>query len=167
MRKRISMPYYHQLGQIPHKRHTQFRKPDGGLYQEELVSTEGFSNVYSLVYHVHPPTAVKAVGEPVDVTPKIAVEKNLKHRAFLGYQAPPTDDFLESRKLLFVNKDVYIGVAAPRKSMTDYFYKNSMADELLFIHEGTGILHSPFGQLAFGPGDYLNVPRGTIYQMEF
>ena len=161
------MPHYHALGEIPHKRHTQFRKPDGSLYSEELVSTEGFSSIYSNVYHIHPPTLVDAVGEPVDVRPKVAVQHNLKHRAFMGFRAAPADDFLESRKTLYLNNDCAIGVAAPRKSMTDYFYKNASADEMLFIHVGEGILHSGFGELAFGPGDYLILPRGTIYQMEF
>lgn len=161
------MPHYFSSGKIPHKRHTQFRKPDGTLYSEELVSTEGFSSIYSNVYHIHPPTLVDAVGEPVDVKPKVAVKNNLKHRSFLGFRVPPEDDFLDSRKTLYFNNDCTVGVAAPRKSMTDYFYKNASADEMLFIHVGEGILHSGFGQLAFGPGDYLIVPRGTIYQMEF
>lgn len=161
------MPHYYQLGQIPHKRHTQFRKPDGTLYSEELVSTEGFSSIYSNVYHLHPPTLVEAVGEGRDVTPRIASKVNIKHRAFMGFDVDPVDDFLDSRKTLFVNADCAIGVAAPRHSMQDYFYKNAQADEMLFIHKGTGTMKSGFGDLAFGPGDYLIIPRGTIYQMEF
>jgi len=161
------MPHYYQLGQIPHKRHTQFRKPDGTLYAEELVSTEGFSSIYSNVYHLHPPTLVESVGEGVDVSPRIASKVNIKHRAFMGYNVAPVEDFLDSRKTLFVNSDCAIGVAAPKHSMQDYFYKNAQADEMLFIHEGTGILKSGFGDLAFGPGDYLIIPRGTIYQMHF
>lgn len=161
------MPHYYTLGKIPHKRHTQFRKPNGDLYAEELVSTEGFSNIYTLAYHVYPPTLVKQVGEGVDVAPKVAVRKNLKHRAFMGYRAQPTADFLESRKILFTNNDLHIGVAAPTQSMTDYFYKNSGSDEVLFIHEGTGKLKTAFGEIAFGYGDYLVIPRGVIYQIEF
>lgn len=161
------MPHYYTLGQTPHKRHTQFRKPDGSLYHEELVSTEGFSNVYSLVYHVHAPTLVHKVSEPVSIKPEVAVEENIKHRAFLGFKAPPTDDFLESRKILFTNNDCHVAVAAPKKSMTDYFYKNSQSDEVIFVHEGTGTLKTGFGKLKFGYGDYLVIPRGTIYQMEF
>ena len=161
------MAHYYTLGQIPPKRHTQFRKPDGGLYSEELVGTEGFSSLSSLVYHVHPPTLVLKVGEPRDVAPKIAVEKNLKHRAFLGFQAAPADDFLESRKTLMLNNDLSIAVAAPRHSTTDYFYKNAECDEMLFVHEGSGKLLSGFGEIVFGPGDYLILPRGTIYQIHF
>jgi len=161
------MPVYHSLGEIPHKRHTQFRKPDGSLYAEELVSTEGFSSLYSLVYHCYPPTMVKALGEPYSVEPKIAHAKHLKHTSLLGFNIEPSDDYLESRKPVLVNSDLHISLAAPRKSMTDYFYKNSQADEVIFIHHGTGTLKSGFGNIKFRYGDYLIVPRGTIYQMEF
>lgn len=161
------MPHYYSLGQIPPKRHTQFRKPDGELYAEELVSTEGFSSIYSNVYHLYPPTLVLDVDEGVNVKPEIAVPHNLKHRAFLGFQSEPTDDFLDSRQILFTNSDCHIGVAAPRQSLKDYFYKNAQADEMLFIHKGSGILHSGFGKLKFRPGDYLIIPRGVIYQIEF
>lgn len=161
------MPHYHVSGEIPHKRHTQFRKPDGSLYSEELVSTEGFSSIYSLVYHVHPPTLVKSAAEPYSVRPEIAVEENIKHRAFMGFRAKPTDDFLQSRKILFTNNDLNIAVAAPRQSMKDYFYKNSSSDEMLFVHEGTGVLHTAFGQLRFSYGDYIIIPRGVIYQVSF
>jgi homogentisate 1,2-dioxygenase len=161
------MPHYHTLGQIPPKRHTQFRRPNGELYYEELVSTEGFSSIYSLAYHLYPPTLVESIAAPVDVAPKIAVPKNIQHRSFLGFKVAPTADFLESRKILYTNKDCHIGVAAPQQSMTTYFYKNAQADEMLFIHEGSGTLKTAFGELPFGPGDYLVIPRGVIYQMHF
>ena len=161
------MPVYHNLGQIPAKRHTVFRKPDGNLYAEELVSTEGFSSLYSLVYHCHPPTIVKHLGEPYSVEPKIAREKHLKHTSLIGFNIQPADDFLESRKAILVNSDLHIVLAAPRKSMTDYFYKNSQADEMIFIHEGSGKLKTGFGEIKFAYGDYLIIPRGTIYQIEF
>jgi homogentisate 1,2-dioxygenase len=155
------------MGQIPAKRHTQFRKPNGELYAEELVSTEGFSSLYSLIYHCHPPTLVKQVEEPYDVSPKAAVEKNMKHRSFLTFKTESTDRYLDSRKVLLFNSDVHIGVAAPRKSMTDEFFKNSDADEVLFVHEGSGVLKTIYGQLPFSYGDYLVIPRGTIYQIHF
>jgi homogentisate 1,2-dioxygenase len=161
------MPHYHSLGQIPPKRHTQFRKPDGSLYYEELVSTEGFSNIYSLVYHLSPPTLIERIGMPIDVAPKVAVQKNIQHRSFLGFKVHPTNDYLDSRKILYTNKDCHIGVAAPKHSMKEYFFKNAQADEMLFIHEGTGTLKTPFGDLAFVPGDYLVIPRGIVYQMHF
>lgn len=161
------MPFYHKAGNIPHKRHTQFRKPDGELYAEELVSTEGFSNVYSLVYHTHPPTLVKELGQPYDVQPKIAREKHLKHTSLLGFNISQEDDYLQSRKPVLINEDLHIILAAPRKSMTDYFFKNSQADEMIFIHRGSGVLKSGFGELKFAYGDYLMIPRGTIYQITF
>lgn len=161
------MPIYHTLGTIPHKRHTVFRKPNGELYAEELVSTEGFSSLYSLVYHVHPPTIVKALGEPYSVEPKIAREKHLRHTSLIGFNIAPEDDYLQSRKPVLVNSDLHISLAAPRGRTMDYFYKNSQADEVIFVHEGTGRLKSGFGQIPFAYGDYIVVPRGTIYQMEF
>ncbi len=161
------MPFYHKLGQIPSKRHVQFRKPDGSLYAEELVSTEGFSSVYSLVYHSHPPTLVKAIGEPIDVTPKAAISKNLQNRSFQTFKTKPEADYLQSRKILLFNKDLYVCAAAPQNSMTDYFFKNSDADEIIFVHEGTGVLKTVFGSIAFEYGDYLVIPRGTIYQLTF
>jgi len=161
------MPIYHSLGQIPAKRHTVFRKPDGALYAEELVSTEGFSSMYSLVYHTHPPTIVKELGTPYSVEPKIAREKHLKHTSLLGFNIKPEKDYLESRKIVLVNSDLQISLAAPMESMTTYFYKNSQADEVLFIHKGSGTLHTGFGKIYFKYGDYVVIPRGTIYQIEF
>jgi homogentisate 1,2-dioxygenase len=161
------MPHYHSLGSIPHKRHTQFRKPDGGLYSEQLFSTEGFSNDYSLLYHVHPPTRIIKTEKPVDVSPQIAEEKMLQHRSFEGFNIKPAKDYLESRVPVLVNSDLHIVLAAPKSGNKDYFYKNTDADEMIFIHEGSGVLHTMYGKLDFAYGDYLVIPRGTIYQIEF
>ncbi len=161
------MPIYHSLGQKPAKRHTIFEKPNGGFYYEQLFGTEGFHGMASLLYHTHRPTAVKEVKDPVDVSPKVAFHKSLKSRKFIGFNVAPADDFLESRTALLINSDVHIGVAAPRKSMTDYFYKNADADELLFIHKGSGMLKTLLGSIPFQYGDYLVIPRGMIYQIHF
>ncbi len=161
------MPHYITRGSIPAKRHVQFRKPDGSLYSEQLVSTEGFSNVYSLIYHNHPPTIVSKIDEAISVAPKIAADKNMQHRCYKGFNVKPEADYLQSRKYVLVNKDVYISLAAPQESMKDYFFKNSAADELIFVHEGSGTMHSIFGELKFGYGDYIVIPRGTTYQMQF
>ncbi|RIV35391.1 homogentisate 1,2-dioxygenase [Flagellimonas lutimaris] len=161
------MPIYHKLGKIPQKRHTQFEKPDGSLYYEQLFGTIGFDGMSSLSYHVHRPTQVKEIGEALDVSPKIAVEKNITSRKFIGFDVAPKDDFLEAREPLLVNNDVHVGLAAPRKSVTDYFYKNADADEMLFIHKGTGTLKTFLGNIPFEYGDYLIIPRGMIYQIEF
>jgi homogentisate 1,2-dioxygenase len=161
------MPHYHTLGSIPHKRHTQFRKPDGTLYSEQLFSTEGFSNDYSILYHCHPPTEIISVDEPVSAAPEVAEEKMLKHRSFEGFKIQPAADYLQSRIPVLVNSDVHIVLAAPQKSTTDYFVKNADADEMIFVHEGSGTLKTMYGDLPFGYGDYLVIPRGTIYQIEF
>jgi homogentisate 1,2-dioxygenase len=161
------MPHYYKLGSIPEKRHVQFRKPDGSLYSEQLFSTEGFSNDYSLLYHHYPPTGIIAQDEPVNVQPRIAEEKMLKHRSFEGFNVKPEADYLKSRKPILVNNDCHVVVAAPQQSMTNYFFKNADADEVLFVHEGTGILKTIYGNIEFGYGDYLVIPRGTIYQMHF
>lgn len=161
------MPHYHKLGQFPHKRHTIFRQPNGNLYAEELVSSEGFSNIYSLAYHLYPPTIVEAIGEPYSVAPKIAIDNNMQHRLFLGYEVAPVEDYLAARKFLMVNSDVYISVAAPQKGTEGYFYKNVQADEMLFIHEGKGVVKTMFGSIRFEYGDYVVIPRGVIYQIEF
>ncbi len=161
------MAFYYKQGQIPAKRHTQFRKPDGNLYAEELVSTEGFSNLYSLVYHCNAPTLVKEIGEAYSIAPKAAIEKNLQNRSFLTFKTAPEADYLKSRVYVLFNKDVYLAAAAPQKSMTDYFFKNADADEVIFIHEGSGVLKTVYGQIEFEYGDYLVIPRGTIYQLHF
>jgi len=159
--------HYYKLGDIPKKRHTQFRQPDGSLYKEELFSTEGFSDLHSLLYHCNPPTQIVQVGEPYSVAPKIIEDKQLKHRSLKGWNVAPEDDYIKSRKPLLVNADCKISVAAPKQSMTDYFFKNADADEVLFIHKGDGTLKTMYGNLDFGYGDYVVIPRGTTYQLHF
>lgn len=161
------MPFYHKLGSIPPKRHTQFKKPSGELYYEQLFGTEGFSSFSSLMYHVHRPTMVKAMKEPVDLTPKAAVDKNITSRMIKGFEAAPKDDFLDARTIIMFNNDLNMSVAAPRKSLREYFYKNADADELIFIHKGSGKLRTMLGNIDFEYGDYLVVPRGMIYQIDF
>jgi homogentisate 1,2-dioxygenase len=161
------MPIYHKLGKIPQKRHTQFRKPDGGLYYEQLFGTIGFDGMSSLLYQVHRPTMVKEILTETNVAPKIAVEKSIKARLLQGFDISPVNDFLESRKPLLVNSDIHIGLAAPKKSLREYFYKNADADEMLFIHRGSGTLRTQFGNIPFEYGDYLIIPRGMIYQIDF
>lgn len=161
------MPIYRREGLIPPKRHTVFRQPNGELYHEELFGTEGFSGISSLVYHLHPPTQVLEHGTPWSVRPEIATEDNLQARSYLGMQIQPENDYIRSRKVLFVNDDLHIGLAAPARSMTDSFFKNADADELLFIHQGSGSLKTLYGSIEFEYGDYLVIPRGTVYQLNF
>ncbi|HMT54259.1 MAG TPA: homogentisate 1,2-dioxygenase [Saprospiraceae bacterium] len=160
------MPLYHQLGVIPDKRHVVFRQPNGNLYQEELVGTQGFSGMSSLAYHLHPPTKVKQKDKPYSVIPKVAIENGLDAMSFIGFNVQPEDDFIKSRKTLFVNSAMHIGLAAPKKS-TPYFYKNADADEMVFVHVGSGTLTTMFGSLQFKYGDYIIIPRGTVYKVQF
>ena len=161
------MPFYQTLGNIPHKRHTQFRKENGELYHEQLFGTIGFDGMSSLLYHINPPTMIKEVAGKKDVAPEVAMDKNMEMRSIKGYEVAPKDDFLESRVPVLVNSDCYIELAQPRKSMTDYFYKNADADEVIFIHKGNGVLKTQLGNIPFSYGDYLVIPRGMIYQMHF
>lgn len=163
----FDMPVYHTLGEIPRKRHTVFRKPNGRYYYEQLFGTEGFSGMSSLLYHVCRPTMVRSVSEGRDVGPVAAVSKNITSRMLRGFDVKPTDDFLDSRVVLLFNKDLNISLAAPRKGFRDYFYKNADADEVIFVHKGSGTLRTMLGNIAFGYGDYLVIPRGIIYQLDF
>jgi len=165
--KDIQDMHYYKLGDIPAKRHTQFRKPDGKLYSEQLFSTEGFSNMYSLIYHCNPPTQIVQVGDPVDITPEKIDDKQLKHRSLRGCQVEPEQDYLKSRKPVLVNDDCQLILAAPQQGNRDYYFKNADADEVIFVHVGSGTLRTMYGNLKFGYGDYLVIPRGTIYQMDF
>ena len=160
------MPFYHSLGTIPEKRHVVSRQPDGKLYQEELVGTQGFAGLSSLVYHLYPPTKVRQKGKPYSVKPEIAIENGMNAKSFSGYNVAPEKDYIKSRKTLFVNSAMQIGLAAPMES-TPYFYKNADADELLFVHKGSGVLETMFGSLDFKYGDYVVIPRGTVYQIRF
>ncbi len=161
------MPIYHKLGKFPQKRHTVYKSPSGNHYYEQLFGTEGFSGFSSLLYHVHRPTQVKEIVKSYDVKPKIAIEKNIRAMLLKGFDIKPTADFLESRKAVLLNSDCIIGLAAPQESMKNYFYKNADADELLFIHKGKGTLRTFMGNIPFEYGDYLVIPRGMIYQMDF
>lgn len=161
------MPRYHTLGAIPPKRHTTFEKPDGGLYQEELFGTAGFAGMSSLIYHLYPPTVVTEVKQVKDLSPKVAIDKNMKAMSFKGFSLKPEEDYIESRKILFTNSEMNIGLAAPKSFSKDYFYRNSDADEMLFVHIGSGKLRTMYGNLDFKYGDYLIIPRGVTYQIDF
>ena len=161
------MPRYHSLGAIPKKRHTTFKKGDGTLFQEELFGTAGFTGMSSLIYHHYPPTCVNEFEDPENVRPKIAVEDNMRALSFQGFDIIKEEDYLKSRKTLFVNNDLHIGLAAPKGFSKDYFFKNADADEMIFIHEGSGKLRTMYGNINFKYGDYLVIPRGTTYQIDF
>ena len=161
------MPFYHKLGTIPPKRHTQFRKKDGSLYYEQLFGTIGFDGMSTNSYHEHRPTMVKEIRKQYSVKPKIAKANNIQSYRFRGFQVPPENDYLESRKIVLTNTDCNIILSAPKQSTEDYFYKNTDADEVIFIHKGTGKLRTHLGNIKFKYGDYLIIPRGVIYKLDF
>ncbi|MGB3779414.1 MAG: cupin domain-containing protein [Tunicatimonas sp.] len=160
------MPHYQQHGDIPHKRHTQFRQPNGSLYYEEVIGAEGFSGISSIAYHLHPPTAVVRVDEPVDYAVDYADDKNIIHRHLLGKDMPAGGDWLSGRRYLLGNADVRLALCSPTESM-DYFYRNATCDELVYVHDGQGELLSPLGSVSFTAGDYVHVPRTVTHQWKF
>ena len=160
--------YYHTLGKIPPKRHTQFRQPDGSLYNEEVVSSEGFSGIYSILYHAHPPTRIKQLRDPVPYGAKRVEPYALRQTHLNTSKVEITgDDFLSARKVLLANSDCAIAICSPKQRRMDYFYKNAEGDEVLFVHDGSGALVSPFGRLEIRKGDYVVIPRTVIYRLEF
>src|SRR5262249_34284475 len=158
------MPFYHRLGQLPPKRHTQFRRPDGALYSEELMSTYGFTGASSLLYHHHLPTQVTQL-TPEPATPRAAWPAADRHHHLRTGRLPAARDPIAARTPLLFNGDLAIAVARPAEAM-DGFFRNADGDELYFVHAGAGRLTSLFGELPFGPGDYLAIPRGTTYRLE-
>ena len=161
------MPRYHKLGKIPHKRHTVFKKENGRIHYEQLFGTIGFDGMSSLLYHLHPPTQVSELKGHIDISPKITVEHNMQMRALKGFDIPSHDDFLQSRVPVLTNNDVTLHLSKPTSANENYFYKNVDADEVIFIHHGKGKLKTQLGNIPFFEGDYLVIPRGMIYQMEF
>lgn len=159
------MPYYHRVGEIPHKRHTQFRKKDGGLFREELMGLEGFSSLQSILYHHYLPPRVKKVEDLGPTKPEFVDFGALRHRAFSTEQARLGTDPFTSRIPLLGNNDVTLGISHADRSM-DYFYRNAQSYETWFVHEGEGLFKSQFGNLAFGNGDYIIIPFGTTWKME-
>lgn len=159
------MPSYVREGSVPHKRHIQFRRPDGGLYAEELFSTKGFESVYSLLYHLRPPTATLDVRPWDRAAPTLMANEPLRNRHIKSQELRLSGgDPIESRAPLLGNDDVVISVAQAERPM-EYFYRNTGGDELLFVHRGTGVLETQFGELAYRDHDYLVVPTGTIYRV--
>jgi homogentisate 1,2-dioxygenase len=159
------MPFYHRLGHLPHKRHTQFRKSDGSLYREELMGMEGFSGIQSILYHYHHPTRVKKVEKIGPAQPLYVDFGGLRARQLRTGPLPAGGDAVSSRRVLLGNADVLLGASRPTKSM-DHYYRNAQAYEVWFVHEGKALFRSQFGQLELGPGDYLVVPYGTTWQMQ-
>ena len=158
------MTYYYKLGEIPHKRHTQFRQPDGSLYHEELMGIHGFSGIQSILYHVHPPTRVlrAEVVRPVEIL--YEDQEHLRHRHFRSAQLEAGGDAVDGRVVMMGNQDVVLSVVCPTAPM-HYWYRFAHGDEVLFVHDGTGVLESQFGTLHYRPGDYLVIPTGVMWRL--
>lgn len=157
------MPFYHKLGKIPQKRHVQFRKPDGSLYREEVVGTEGFSGISSILYHIYPPTKVKKILNTEDIGYNKWESGKLRHHHLKTINAPASGDAVSGRKVLMFNNDVSLGICIPTEQM-NYFYKNGEGDEVIFVHEGEGTIESQYGKLDYKYGDYIIIPRGVIHK---
>jgi len=162
------MAYYYKLGQLPPKRHIQFRQPDGSLYAEELVSSKGFSGIYSNLYHIKPPTQVQAVLPPVPC-PVVMSENPALLQTHLNTAGitHTGDDLIDGRTWLMKNADVALAICCPTQRTMDYYYKNGEADEVIYVHDGEGVLYSQFGKLTIRKGDYVVIPRTVIYKLAF
>ena len=160
------MPFYMKLGEIPRKRHVQFRRPDGALYSEELFGTEGFVGPTSTLYHIHPPTQVTGWKKLYDTKPEYVEREIMRMRHIKTAPMTPHGDPVDGRVILLGNSDVEMALCNPARQM-DYHFKNAQGDECLFIHYGSGTLHTMFGTLKFRPKDYVVIPKGAIYRIEF
>ncbi len=160
------MPHYQRIGQVPHKRHTQFRRPDGELYTEEVIGAEGFSGISSIAYHIHPPTIVERIEAPLPWKVEYTDADFLQHRHLQGGDVEPGGDYLTGRRYMMGNSDVRLALALPTDEMT-VFYKNATSDELVYVHDGEGRLESPLGTVEFRQGDYVHVPRTLTHKWTF
>ncbi len=156
------MPMYHTLGNMPHKRHTQFRRPDGKLYTEQLMGSRGFSGRSSLIYHHNMPTQARQIRKIQDCRVTYSDEQGLRHHHFKTKDLKKGGDPVSARVVLLHNNDVSMAIAVPDQKMS-YFYRNGQGDDMYYIHEGTGRIQTIFGELPYRPGDYVVIPRGTTY----
>lgn len=159
------MPYYHRLGEVPHKRHVVFRNESGHLYHEELMGNLGFTGISSLLYHIEPPTRVKEFGRIEPRPPQPAEDPSIRHRHFRTSGFEPGGDVVHDRQVVLYNEDVVLSVARPTRT-AEPFFRNGQFDEMIFVTEGSGVLESQFGKLTYRKGDYLIVPRGVVSRMK-
>lgn len=156
--------FYRQMGKIPHKRHTQFKKGDGSLFREQVMGTKGFSGTQSILYHHYLPTEVLRSELIGKYLPEYEDQAALKHRHLMTDKIQKKGDALKAREYLLGNDDLLIGTAKINQPMKS-FYRNGDGDEMLFIHYGTGVIETMFGTITYRPGDYVMIPIGTIYRV--
>jgi homogentisate 1,2-dioxygenase len=161
------MPYYRSVGQLPRKRHTQFRTPEGGLYAEELMGVEGFAADSALLYHRHLPTAIVAAEAVADADRSTTGNHPLKPRHLrtrdLKWETPAEVDAVHGRRLLLANADVaicFVAATAPSP-----LYRNAAGDELYYVHGGSGTVQTIYGSLRVADGDYLVIPTSCTYRV--
>jgi homogentisate 1,2-dioxygenase len=159
------MAFYVKQGDVPGKRHVVF-KPKGDHTYEELISRQGFADVSSNVYHIYPPSTVVAMGETEALPIELLANATHRNRHLKTFALPTGGDWLHGRRVLATNNDINVVTCEPDENV-DWFYRNAMADELVFVHHGTGTLETMFGDLAFGPGDYVVIPRSVIHRWRF
>ena len=157
------MPFYHALGSMPRKRHTVFRRPDGGLYAEELMGHEGFVGTSSLLYHIYPPTTIKTARKLRDVKWEADDETSLRHRHFRTARATKGGSATLDRAPLLFNSDIAMLYVEPDTN-DSHFYRNSQADEVVYVIEGQGVLESVYGDLPYKPGDYVVLHRNILHR---
>lgn len=157
------MPFYQSKGIIPPKRHTVFKKSDGSLYYEELVSREGFSHMYTNLYHLHMPTRVVEILKFNSIELKRG-DKTHRARHLRTDNIESLGNVIDSRVPLFFNSDLIISKVHADKSM-DFHYRNGHFDELLYVQSGSGDIRTNFGNINFKFGDYIVIPRGVIWKM--
>src|SRR5262245_25688567 len=160
------MPIYHSLGEMPRKRHIQFRRPDGALYYEELIGNKGFVGPSSLLYHIQHPTQVRSVRLVKELPWEADPDHTFRHRHFRTAQLPSQRSITADRVPLLFNQDVAMDIVQPTQE-DDYFYRNAQGDELIFVSDGAGVLETQLGELPFRKGDYLVIPRGILYRFRF
>jgi homogentisate 1,2-dioxygenase len=164
------MPPYLRIGSLPRKHHISHRHEPGyrneGIYYEEVVTTAGFGRAYTICYHLRPPTRVRKVEAAGSVSIETVTEPTLRHYHFKTGHLKPAGDPITGRIPLLMNDDVILARCCPAQPQTE-LYRNAAADEVLFIHQGKGLLHSMFGLLPFRPFDYIVIPHCTTYRLEF
>ncbi len=157
------MPPYMTMGQVPPKRHTEFRSEDGKLYREEVFGTEGFEGVESILYHHHPPTEVNELLGSRGVAPEPWEPEQHRHHHLRCGKIGGGGDAIDARRVVLFNDEVRLAMVVPDQPM-ERFFRNGGADELWFVREGEGYLDTVFGEVYYREGDYVHVPRGTTYR---
>jgi len=160
------MPLYHKLGQIPRKRHIAFRSPEGRLYHEHLMGNQGFRGQSSLLYHLRPPTQLRSVQPLRDIILEEAPDPTPRPRHLRTRRIPRGGSPTLDRTPLLFNDDVTLLFARP-DAEDEHFYRNAVADELVYVVAGEGELQSPFGTLPLSAGDQLVLHRGIVHRYRF